>query len=65
MFTRLLNVAEDANVVGVVTVSDEFILNTVALSIVSGTVPSARLDAFKRVMLEPIPAKPDVEVTVP
>ena len=65
MFTRLLNVAEDTNVTGVANVGDEFTVIILTLSLWSGTVPRARLEAFSSVMLEPTPANPDVEVTVP
>ena len=65
MLTRLLNVADDTNVAGVVTVSEEFTKNMFALSLASGIEPKARLDAFSKVMLEPTPEKPEVEVIVP
>ena len=65
MLTRLLNVAEDANVGGVVNVGEEFAIITAAPYLAAGIVPKARLDAFRSVMLEPTPANPEVEVTVP
>ena len=65
MFTRLLNVADDANVGGVVNVGEELPSRMFALNLASGKVPSARLEAFKSVILDPTPANPEVEVTVP
>ena len=65
MLTRLLNVEDDANVGGVVNVGEELAIITAAPYLAAGIVPNARFDAFKRVILEPTPANPVVEVMVP